>query len=406
MHAAERRIPKGGSFVRADHLGASVTAGELGSPVAVLLDRAIEHNLATMATFCRRAGAELMPHAKTTMAPELVRRQLAHGATGMTAAVPWQAARLWEWGVDHVTVANEITDPAALTGLLARRTGSRSLWHYVDSPEGIELAVAAVRAVGGEPADVLVELGHAAGRTGLRSADDAVALARAAAQRPELRVVGVAGYEGTIGQRREPGAETAVAAYLRDLARVAGAVGTLVPAGTRPVVTVGGSTFFERVVEHFGGPDRTARLVLRSGCYVTHDHGLYARTSPASQSGWDLPPFRPAVEVWTRVLSRPEPGLLLLDAGRRDVSFDADLPVPLLHVAAGTTTPTEVTGWRVTGLGDQHAFVELPAGATARPGDLVTLGVSHPCTTFDKWARFALVDDDRFVIGHVETEFA
>lgn len=407
-------VAKGSSFTRADPIGASVRAGELGSPVAVLRGAAVEHNAATMAEFCRRAGAELMPHAKTTMAPELVALQLRHGATGMTAAVPWQAARLWDWGVGHVLLANEVTDPDGLRGLLARRTPERSLWWYLDSVDGLDLAVAAVRAVGGPPAEVLVELGHAGGRTGVRTAEAGIALVRRAAACPELRVVGVAGYEGTIGQRRDPDTEATVRTYLAELHRLVDAVAAFGEPGATPVVTVGGSTFFDRVVEAFGrsGSARAtaaaSRLVLRSGCYLTHDHGLYERTSPATQPGWTLPPFEAAVEVWTRVVSRPEPGLLLLNAGRRDVSFDAGLPVPLRRVAVHEPGEPDATveGWRVTALGDQHAFVEVPSTDRARPGDLVALGISHPCTTFDKWARFHVVDDDGRVTGEIRTEFA
>jgi D-serine deaminase-like pyridoxal phosphate-dependent protein len=62
------------------------------------------------------------------------------------------------------------------------------------------------------------------------------------------------------------------------------------------------------------------RVVLRSGCYLTHDDGLYARASP-------LPELRPALELWARVLSCPEPGLAIAGFGKRDAPYDIDLPV-------------------------------------------------------------------------------
>ncbi|WP_244632444.1 hypothetical protein [Microbacterium sp. Se63.02b] len=97
------------------------------------------------------------------------------------------------------------------------------------------------------------------------------------------------------------------------------------------------------------------------------------------------------------MVSQPEDGLALLDAGRRDVPFDLDLPVP-----------QSVEG-EVTALNDQHAFLRLADAATTAVGDVVRLGLSHPCTAFDKWRVVAVIDDpdapDPRVIGAVATCF-
>ena len=417
-------------------------------PAAIVRSSAVEHNAAVMAEFCRRAGAELMPHAKTALSPQLVARQLHHGATGMTAATPHQALRLWDWGVDQVLVANQITAPAELAALLRARTGARRLWHYVDSLDGIEVAVEAARRAGdappgdapapsggagrtgrhggreeqgAQPVEVLVELGHDGGRTGARTVTGAMALAEAVVASPELRLVGVAGYEGLLGGDRDQATFTLVDTFLRQLARLARRVRALIEGPL--VVTAGGSAHFDRVVAALGpvvaaDPGRS-RLVLRSGCYLTHDHGLYRRRSPAAAADWPLPPFRPAIEVWARVLSRPEPELVLLNAGRRDLSHDADLPVPLATIDPADTTgatanaaepgrgpaPGPVEGWTVTGLSDQHTFVRVPSWSTVAVGQLVALGISHPCTTFDRWSTLWLVDDGDRILAPLTTSF-
>jgi D-serine deaminase-like pyridoxal phosphate-dependent protein len=56
-------------------------------------------------------------------------------------------------------------------------------------------------------------------------------------------------------------------------------------------------------------------------------------------------------------------------------------------------------------LSDQHAFMQLPADAVLDPGDLVGLGISHPCTTLDKWRVIPVVDDDDRVTDVVHTFF-
>jgi D-serine deaminase-like pyridoxal phosphate-dependent protein len=142
---------------------------------------------------------------------------------------------------------------------------------------------------------------------------------------------------------------------------------------------------------------KPVRSVLRSGSYVTHDHGLYAQTSSLAAE------LRPAIELWAQVWSRPEPGLALVGAGRRDVPFDSGLPIPLLRrSASGELTPLHGT---VTKLNDQHAFLSLAADEPLEVGDLVCLGISHPCTAHDKWQLLPLLDDERRVIDCVRSYF-
>ena len=95
--------------------------------------------------------------------------------------------------------------------------------------------------------------------------------------------------------------------------------------GGQMIVTAGGSTHFDLVAEILTGDWRT---IVRSGAYLTNDDGLYLRTSPLTRPGAQPGGFRAAMHVWAQVCSRPEPGLALLTMGRRDVSFDQDMPVP------------------------------------------------------------------------------
>ncbi|HUO40179.1 MAG TPA: amino acid deaminase, partial [Mycobacterium sp.] len=130
------------------------------------------------------------------------------------------------------------------------------------------------------------------------------------------------------------------------------------------------------------------RTVIRSGAYLTHDDGLYARTSPLARA------FRPALTVWAQVVSRPEPDLALLAMGRRDVSFDQDLPVPyrLAHS-------------HVVKLNDQHAYLRLAPQSRLAVGTWLEFGISHPCTVFDKWQLIPVLDADGRVVDLVRTFF-
>ncbi|MCP9952480.1 hypothetical protein [Actinomadura madurae] len=164
-----------------------------------------------------------------------------------------------------------------------------------------------------------------------------------------------------------------------------------------PIVTVGGSAFFDQVAEVLAGAE--GRVVLRSGAYVVHDDGFYRGISPFAR-GAAGERLRSAMHGWARVVSRPEPALALLDAGKRDVPFDEGLPVPQLVRGKGPV------GGRITALNDQHAFLR---DSSAEIGDVVRLGLSHPCTALDKWTMIPVVDDagaDRpAVVDYLRTYF-
>ena len=141
-------------------------------------------------------------------------------------------------------------------------------------------------------------------------------------------------------------------------------------------------------------------MVLRSGCYVTHDHGTYAEANPVGDE-----PFRPALELIATVLSRPEAGVAIVNFGRRNAPFDSGLPVPLWLGVPGAPAPTDAT---VTRLNDQHAWMTFdPAADGPAPsvGDTMGFGISHPCTAFDKWRTVPVVDDARRVVDVVTTRF-
>ena len=381
--------------------------GDFTMPLLVLRDTALAHNTGAMARWCASTGVLLAPHGKTTMAPALFERQLAAGAWGMTAATISQVQVYRSFGIDRILLANELTDRAGIAWLAAELTADPD-WEcfaYVDSLAGVRLLDDALTAAGASrPLSVLVELGFPGGRTGCRSVDEAIDVAKAASQARTLALAGVSGYEGGIGHGGEPEALDAVAGFCGRLRELGELVAASVPG---LIVSAGGSAYFDVVARELTAGSRAPGavspvVVLRSGCYLTHDHGEYAAIGPASRRlGPDLVP---AIELWAPVLSCPEPGLALACAGRRDVSFDQGMPVPLrLRRHDGTIEPA--SGLVTTRLDDQHAYISVPPDVTLTPGDLLCFGISHPCTTLDKWRVIPVVDDDYHVIDAVHTFF-
>ncbi|HEV2782607.1 MAG TPA: amino acid deaminase [Actinophytocola sp.] len=382
-------------------------------PLLVLDGPALEHNLATMAAWCAARGVALAPHGKTTMAPQLFARQLEHGAWGITTATASQLRVYRAFGVSRIMLANQLVDPAALRWLAAELDRDPELelelFCWVDSERGVALMDEALRAAGARrPVDVLVELGGAGGRTGARDLPTAIGVARAAVASPVLRLVGVGGYEGVLAQETTADDLSRVEDYLARLRELTVELAGLFEDRERVIVTAGGSGYFDLVAEAINGPwpDGLPVLpVLRSGAYVTHDDGLYRRTSPLGERPrTDAAPFRSALRAWAQVSSRPTADLALLTMGKRDVPYDVDLPVPQLIRAGGVAAP--LPGCRVTKLMDQHAFLAIGPEADPRVGDWVGFGLSHPCTTFDKWQLIPVVDaDGETVVDLIRTYF-
>jgi D-serine deaminase-like pyridoxal phosphate-dependent protein len=400
------------------------------TPIVTLSDAAVENNLRTMAKWCSDAGVGLAPHGKTTMSRSLWQRQLDAGAWGITVATPWQLSVALEWDVSRVMLANALVQPDALR-FIAPYAERVVVW--ADSVRGVEIMDAALSearakpeveggtgfsADGGpsSPLAVLVEFGAAGGRTGARSIEQALVVARAVAAAPSLRLAGVAGYEGVLAHTGEAGDLATVRRYLVQLVALHDAVEAegLYPEGQSVILTAGGSAYFDVVADVLaprhdppGTRGRMVEVLLRSGAYITHDDGFYRGITPLGRVGGGA--FRAAIHGWATVVSRPEAGLALVDAGKRDFPFDEGLPIPQGVRRFGDSSVIPLEGAVVTAMNDQHSFVSVPEGIDIEVGDVIRFGLSHPCTTFDKWRALAVLDDidlpDPRVIGLLETYF-
>ncbi|MFI8434865.1 alanine racemase [Streptomyces sp. NPDC079020] len=383
--------------------------GGFTTPVLALSAESVEHNLALLETYAERHGLLFAPHGKTSMSPRLFADQLARGAWGITAAVPHQARVYRAYGIRRIFLANEVVDAVALrwlAGELAADPEFRFIC-YVDSVRGVELMDEALRDAGaGRPVDVVVELGAGEGaRTGARSDADCAAVADAVAAAGTLRLVGVAGYEGEV-----PGATPErVQEWLRRLVALAAgfdAEGRF--AGCEEIViSAGGSAWFDTVAEVFAGIPALSLPVLkllRSGAYVSHDDGHYKRLTPFNRVP-EEGTLQPAFRLWAQVVSRPTGEQAFLNAGKRDAAYDLDLPRAQVVRSGRDGSVRPATGLTVTGLSDQHTWVRTEPGAELEVGDWVGMGLSHPCTSFDKWQLIPLVTADGTVTDYIRTFF-
>jgi D-serine dehydratase len=401
----------GSTFSEIGGLGLSLLDGKLPFPVAVLRESELSHNLESMMAYTRGLGVHLCPHGKTTMCPQLFHRQIASGCWGITVATAVQARTCADSGIGRILIANQVVDPCSIDivrGILADYPGTEILL-IVDSEDGCALLEQ-------QPADtpwqVLIELGFAGGRTGVRTIEEGLALGRHVRNSRALSLRGLECFEGVVSGPDDASIEARIETLLYDLYVLLQAGRSEHWFGPGPVfLTAGGSAYFDIVAHQLTkcAVATGSELILRSGCYITHDVSYYARHANRRDTvRHGGPSFRNALEVWSVVQSAPEPGRAVCAAGKRDLSYDMDLPVLLKWFRRGLhTVPQRVPdGILVTGLNDQHAYISKSDGPLPfRVGDLICLGISHPCTTFDKWKLIYGVNDAYEVTQAYQTYF-
>ena len=423
LDAGTKGYPLSSPALKISDIGAqrwSLFAGDLPLPLAVIRDSALAHNHAWMRDFTASTGVLLSPHGKTTMAPQIFAQQLAAGAWGITVANVQQLGICVRFGVRRVIMANQLLGSAEVGVVIRLSSAHPDLeFHFlIDSLAQLaSIENVAESQKLSRKLTALVELGVPGGRTGARTFDEALAVARAVAASKVVSLSGLECYEGLQVTGDSGRDEIVVADLMRrvqDVALACDREGTLrrVRRSFSPRAARLRSTSSPAICR-CSSPSLYSRY-LRSGCYVTHDSGFYNRmlegVKARSGAAWQARSgLQAALEVWSRVQSCPEPGLAILTMGKRDASFDLEMPIASKRYRRGAdTAPQPVpASWKIANMNDQHAYLRFSADADAAPqvGDLIGCGISHPCTTFDKWRALFTVDDDYRVTGAIRTFF-
>jgi D-serine dehydratase len=402
-------LPVGMPLTRIGDLGWNALR-DLEYPALVLHEERLVHNITMMADYCHDHRVELAPHAKTSLSPQLIRRQMEAGAWGATAATAAQVRGLLAVGVPRILLANLLVDPVAIRWIVTHvlRQGNTGFSCYVDSMASVELLDRECgQADPAGPLDVLLEVGYLGGRTGVRSLEESLAVARAVNQSKHLCLVGVAGYEGLM-PGAAAGEPAGLEAYLESIRSDRSRAECGRPFRGRPSAT--GQRRRQLVLRPGRRSSRSSPLWLPGA-----DHSakrLLPDPRPRHLSAhlalrWAQDPDRATITAGVRVVgqcavpARADP--CDRSFGRRDAPFDDQLPVVLGRYGHDCRR-SDAPGVRVTKLNDQHAFLQVPDELQLGLGEVWSFGVSHPCGAFDRWPAIPLVDSGHQIVGAVTTD--
>ncbi|MEZ9566853.1 amino acid deaminase [Vibrio artabrorum] len=381
---------------------------DISLPVAIIKQSALTNNLNWMQSFADHHQVKLSPHGKTSMTPAFFRQQLDNGAWGITVATPAQAEVAAMAGAKRIIMANQLvgkTNMAIVEQLISEF--DVDFYCCVDSSVNVQ-QLSQYFANTKQTLKVLIEFGVPGGRCGCRSLQEVLELAQTIQDTPALSLAGIEVYEGVIhGDNAEQDIRTFLKQALTSVESLA-SDGLITG---QPIITGAGSAWYDVVAECLANlTDYLA--IIRPGCYAIHDTGIYLDAQSkvlqraqvnqgyACEMGGDL---ESALEVWAYVISRPEPTKLVVGLGKRDVAFDAGLPIAERGYRNGEAI--SVKGLTATAVMDQHTFVETDGSAEIEVGDMIAFSTSHPCLTFDKWRYIAISDDEHQVTNWVETCF-
>jgi D-serine dehydratase len=394
---------------QASQLGWNLLREDLSLPSAVLYQDKLMHNLNWMRDFISAYGVQLAPHGKTTMAPRLFEMQMQAGAWGITLATAQQTLVADAGGVRRVLMANQLVGKENMA-IIARLLRDPGFEYYclVDSAAQVD-QLGAFFAAQGQRLHVLLELGVMGGRAGVRNDEQLNAVLEALSRWEEaIALDGIELYEGMLDD------EASIRHFLEDATAITRRLIAAKRFRRMPLLLSGaGSAWYDVVAEVFSsaGFGEPVEIVLRPGCYLTHDVGSYRtaqkrilESNPVARRM--ISGLVPALHVWAYVQSIPEDDKAIIAMGKRDAAFDSGLPVPALHYRPGDAVPRPACShWQATKMMDQHAYLKISAKDDIRVGDMIGFDICHPCLTFDKWRTLPVLDSSYNVVEIVQTYF-
>ncbi|MDB5679272.1 DSD1 family PLP-dependent enzyme [Sphingomonas bacterium] len=358
-------------YLHAHLIGQPGSRDRLNTPALIVDLDALEANIAAMAAFGQAAGVALRPHAKTHKSADIGHIQVAAGAVGLCCAKLGEAEALAAEGIESILLTSPVVTLPAIERLTALAGRMPDLALVADHPQAVAALASANK---GGAIRVMVDIDPGVHRTGVASARDAVALARAIADAPQLTYGGVQFYCGS--HQHIPAFADRRAAITDRTMYLQTVIAALADAGLAPPVVTGGGTGTHRIDGALG-----VLTELQVGSYIFMDR---------EYGDCDLgTAFATALMADTRVISANHPGMATLDAGLKAFATEAGVPVIMAGAPVGSS-------YRF--MGDEHGAVILPDGASPPAlGARLTAMTPHCDPTVNLYDAYHVVRGDTLV---------
>jgi len=307
--------------------------------------------------------AKLRPHIKCQKSPELARLQIEAGAIGVCTATVWEAIVMSRSGVQDVLIANQVEGREKIAALAEAAKRGR-LTVAIDAFCNASDLSGAVQAAGSK-LEVLIEVDIGMGRGGVRSAQEAVALAQHVARLPGLKLRGVQGYEGHC--MLEPDRALRIQKACAAMDYLGSVIDRLAAAGFGcEVVSAGGTGTYDIT----GDNPRVTEIQAGSYVFMDNFHGNL------------VPGFSRSLTVLgTVVIQHGE--TIVLDSGRKSVGTDFVLP-----------TMVDYPGYPARYFAEEHALFDVDERCKLKLGDTVELTPGYCPTTVNLYDAYHVVEKD------------
>jgi D-serine deaminase-like pyridoxal phosphate-dependent protein len=321
---------------------------------ALLVDLDVmETNIAGIAETCRRHGVQWRPHIKGQKVPAIAHKLLGAGAIGVTCAKLDEAELMAASGIEDILIANQVVGQQKIARLAGIARHSRIIVSVDDVSNlgAIENTCTAF----GSKLRVVVEVDCGLNRAGVQPGEACVRLAERVAHCSSVEFAGLMTWEGHTAAIKDTARKAA--AVHEALDRLTMAAELCRAAGHPPtIVSCGGTGTYRMSVEHPGITE------IQAG------GGIFSDVRYATQFGLDHPY---ALTVLSTVTSRPTATRIVCDAGKKSLSVDAALPVPI-----GIDDQYEMR------FSAEHSVIELAnANHSINVGDKLAFVVGYSDTT-------------------------
>ena len=340
---------------------------EIQTPCLVLDLDALERNIRKMGDYARAHGMRHRVHGKMHKSVDVAKLQeRLGGAVGVCCQKVSEAEVFARGGIRDILVSNQVRDPMKIDRLARLpKLGARTIVCVDDIDNVAELSAAARKH--GTELEVFVEIDCGAGRCGVTTTEDVVAIAKAVDAAPGLTFTGIQAYQGAMQhidsyEARKEKLDIAIA-MVRD------AVEALKAAGLEPELVSGGGTGSYYFESNSGVYNE-----LQCGSYAFMDAD-YGRILDSEGRRIDQGEWENAFFILTQVMSHAKPDKAIVDAGLKAQSVDSGLPVVF-----GRTDVKYVK------CSDEHGVIEDPQGVL-KVGEKLRLVPGHcdPTANVHDW---------------------